>query len=115
MTLLLCFEKTPKMSANYNGTLTVEKSVNDSYASLASMNIQPPKLFEHLQANCKPIATRSQSYSKVDQAFIKSEIQRLLADDIIESSSSPWRAQVLIVHTPVKQRLVVDYSQTINQ
>ena len=96
-------------------TLTVENADEGRYASLASIAIEPPLLFEHLKPNCKPIATHSRSYSQDDQRFIKKEIQRLLAEDIIETSSSPWRAQVLVVRTPTKSRLVVDYSQTINQ
>ena len=46
--------------------------------------------------------------------FIKSETKRLLTENIIEPSNSPWRAQVLVVNDP-KRRMVVDYSQTINR
>ena len=35
-------------------------------------------------------------------------------EGIIEDSTSPWRAQVL-VHHGHKKRLVIDYSQTINR
>lgn len=40
---------------------------------------------------------------------------RLLQEGIIEPSSSPWRAQVVIVHQKDKDRMVIDYSQTINR
>jgi len=94
----------------HEDTLTIESSNERKYASLASANVQPPRLFEHLQYGCKPIATRSRSYSRDDQKFITSEVQRLLAEDVIEPSSSPWRAQVLVVRTPTKSRIVIDYS-----
>ena len=40
---------------------------------------------------------------------------RLIKEGIIEESTSPWRAQVLIVtNERQRKRLVVDYSRTIN-
>ena len=39
-----------------------------------------------------------------------------MANNIIEPSQSPWRAQVLVATSAQgKQRLVIDYSQTINR
>ena len=41
-----------------------------------------------------------------------------MSDGVIELSTSPWRAQVVVVKSAVpanKKRLCVDYSQTINQ
>ncbi|XP_059810217.1 uncharacterized protein LOC132383332, partial [Hypanus sabinus] len=61
------------------------------------------------------VATKSRRYSGGDRAFIQSEVQRLLREGIIEPSSSPWRAQVVVVRTGQKNRMVVDYSQTINR
>ena len=55
------------------------------------------RIFEHLTSECKPIATRSRNYTNEDQCFIASEVQRLLSEDIIELSTSAWRAQVLVV------------------
>ncbi|XP_062909829.1 LOW QUALITY PROTEIN: uncharacterized protein LOC134349429 [Mobula hypostoma] len=49
------------------------------------------------------------------EAFIKSEVQRLLREGVIETSTSPWRAQVVVVRNRAKNRMVVDYSQTINR
>ena len=44
------------------------------------------------------------------------EVKRLLKENIIEPSKSPWRAQVLITtNENHKKRMVVDYSQTINR
>ena len=96
------------------GNLTISADTQN-YASLAAASITPPRVFEYLSKDCKPIATRSRNYSSDDQKFIKTEIQRLIAEDIIEPSSSPWRAQVLVVRKFNKCRLVVDYSQTINR
>ena len=43
-------------------------------------------------------------------------MKRLVQEDIIESSVSPWRAQVLVVvNDKQKRRMVIDYSQTINR
>ena len=50
-------------------------------------------LFSHLAKNCRPIADKTRKYSKEDADFIRAETQRLLLEDIIESSNSPWRAQ----------------------
>ena len=43
------------------------------------------------------------------------EVKRLLAEGIIEPSSSPWRAQALVSREGDKARMVIDYSQTINR
>ena len=44
------------------------------------------------------------------------EVKRLLKENIIEPSKSPWRAPVLITtNENHKKRMVVDYSQTINR
>ena len=50
------------------------------------------KLFEHLRENTQPVATKPRRYSQADAEFISFEIKRLLNDDLIEPSSSPWRA-----------------------
>ena len=76
----------------------------------------PVKLFEHLRENTQPVATKPRRYSQADTEFISSEVNRLLNDDLIEPSSSPWRAQPLVV-TQVnhKKRMVINYSQTVNK
>ena len=50
----------------------------------------PVKLFKHLKDNCIRIATRERRYSTHDIKFILTEVKRLLADDLIEPSLSPW-------------------------
>ena len=67
---------------------------------------------------CRPIATRARHFSVNDKAFIQSEIVKLLQTGVIKPSSSPWRAQVVVVRNPSlpdKKRVCVNYSQTINQ
>ena len=84
--------------------------------NLAAANIEPPTLFGKLSSDCKPIATKSRRFSPADKQFISSEVSRLLKEDIIEPSRSPWRAQVLVTKEERhKKRLVMDYSQTINR
>ena len=83
--------------------------------SLAVANVEPPPLFSNLSSNCRPIATKSRKHSKDDAVFISSEVEQLLFNDVIEVSSSPWRAQVLVTRNENhKRRMVIDYSQTIN-
>ena len=89
--------------------------INEKFANVAMANVEVPYLFEFLSENCKPVASRSRSYSKEDKNFIEQEIKRLLDEDIIEPSRSPWRAQVLVVQCGEKKHLVIDYSTTINQ
>ena len=51
-----------------------------------------------------------------DKEFVSMEVKRLLKENIIEPSKSPWRAQVLITtNKNHKRRMVVDYSKTINR
>ena len=92
-----------------------DRCATDTTCSLSTLTIPPPLLFANLTPDCKPVATKSRRYSAGDRAFIQSEVQRLLREGIIESSTSPQRAQVVVVWTRQKNRMVVDYSQTINR
>ena len=83
---------------------------------LTTVLVKPPALFANLKSDCKPVAIKSRRYSKADRDFVEIEIQRLLKEDIIEPSSSPWRAQVVVTaNERHKKRMVIDYSQTINR
>ncbi|KRX78435.1 Actin, acrosomal process isoform [Trichinella sp. T6] len=54
-------------------------------------------------------------YSVAEAKFINDEVRRLLVENIIDESCSPWRAQALVVTSDNhKKRMVIDYSQTIN-
>ena len=83
---------------------------------VTAANIEPPSLFNNLSPDTKPIAVKSRRYPADDELFIQNEVKKLLADGVIERSSSPWRAQVLVTTGDKhKKRLVIDYSQTINK
>ena len=72
-------------------------------------------LFSNLSSDVKPIATRSRRYGENDRAFIDENIKKLMDEDIIRPSSSPWRAQVVIVNDQFnrhKKRMCVDYLQS---
>ena len=78
--------------------------------------VTPPRLFQFLDDNTKPISTKSRRFSLEDKKFIDGEIAKLLEEGIIEPSGSPWRAQVLVTKNERhKKRMVIDYSQTINR
>ena len=65
---------------------------------------------------CQPIATKSRKFNHEDKLFIKEEVRKLLNEQIIEPSYSPWWAQVLVARDGQhKPRMVVDYSQTVNR
>ncbi|NRB15973.1 MAG: DDE-type integrase/transposase/recombinase [Rhizobiales bacterium] len=81
---------------------------------LSTLKVNPPSLFSNLTPNCIPVRDRSRHYSQEDREFIKNEVERLLKEEIIEESKSPWRAQVVVVKKAEKKRLAIDYSQTIN-
>ena len=87
-----------------------------SVLNVSAANLTPPRIFEFLATDCKPIAAKSRRYNREDSDFIKSEVSRLFDAGIIEPARSPWRAQVLVVHqSNGKKRLCVDYSVTINR
>ena len=78
--------------------------------------ISKPHLFEFMSADCHPIAAKSRRYSSADLAFIKNEVRKLLAENIIEPSNSPWRSQVVVTRNENhKKRMCIDYSQTVNK
>ena len=84
--------------------------------TLEAARVEAPRLFANLAPDCYPIATKSRKYSKPDSKFIQTEIKRLLSDKIIEPSTSPWRAQIIVTtNERHKKRMVIDYSQTINR
>ena len=91
---------------------------NNSTCAVSAASIGEPSLFANASLKCKPIATKLRRFSLDDRQFIQSEVNRLMSDGVIEFSTSPWRAQVVVVKSAVpsnKKRLCVDYSQTINQ
>ena len=95
-------------------SLIIDK--NESYCCVAPANVTPPRIFQHMNPNCKPIASKSRRYSRADHEFITLEIKKLLEEGIIEPSESPWRAQVVVTKDDRhKKRMVVDYSQTVNR
>ena len=106
------FQEHSKVTFSFHGsrpTLTLN--------GLAKMCVPYPKLFSHLRKDCKPIADKPRRFSKDDAEFIHEETKRLLKEDLIEASNSPWRAQVVVVKNEQsgKHRKVMDYSKTINR
>ena len=73
------------------------------------------RLFEHLASDCKPIITKLRKHSLANEKFMAGTIKNDLKKEIIEPSSSPWRAQVLVVTGDNhRKRMCIDYSETIN-
>ena len=83
--------------------------------TLKEMSCQPCRLAQGVDFSLiKPVVTTSRPNQR-DSDFIKTEIKRMLSENIIQTSRSSWRAQCFVVHRNGKQRLVVDYSNTINR
>ena len=86
-----------------------------SVCGFSTLNVDRPKPFANLTADCHPIASKSRRYSQEDSSFTDEEVKRLLREGIIEASRSPWRAQVVVTKDENhRRRLAIDYSQTIN-
>ena len=86
-----------------NTTLTV--------CGFTTLRTKSPALFKNLTPDCHPVAVRSRKYSQEDRVFVNKEVRRLLKE-----GQSPWRAQVVVVKGENhKQRMAMDYSQTINR
>ena len=84
--------------------------------SVPSALVDIPSLFSNIDPDCKPITTKSKRSGEGDRLFIQTEIEKMIKEGVIEESTSPWRAQVLIVtNERQRKRLVVDYSRTINR
>ena len=62
-----------------------------------TLKIVPPRIFSNLSKDIKPIACKSRRYSQTDKQSITETIQDWLRSGKIEPSSSPWRAQPLVV------------------
>ena len=90
--------------------------VSQPLCSVPASKIKCSRLFRNLDVNCKPIATKPRKYGDEDKLFIQDEVRKLLNNNIIEPSYSPWRAQALVTKDERhKRRMVIDYSQTINK
>ena len=56
---------------------------------MTALKVTPPSPFVNLKPECKPVVTKSRRYNVAEQQFIGSEIRRMLAEGIIESSTFP--------------------------
>ena len=78
---------------------------------VAKTTLVAPSLFSNLIPISKPVTTVSRHFSPSDKEFIAQKVDKLLADGIIQKSTSPWCAQVVIaVPENHKKRLIIDYS-----
>ena len=101
----------------FNGSSPDLLVSRESNCTLAAAQATEVSLFSNLSSDVKPIATRSRRYGEDDRAFIDENIKKLMDEALIRPSSSPWRAQVVILNDQFnrhKKRTCVDYSQTIN-
>ena len=93
-----------------------KKGLVVEHCGVAASRVYTQRLFRNLIPGCQPIVTKSRKFNNDDRQFIYNEVSKLLNDNIIEPSYSPWRAQVLVTKDERhKRRMVVDYSQTINK
>ena len=63
--------------------------INPSVYTVAKIN--PTCIFKNLDPGARPIATKSRRFSWEGQQFIRSEVKKLLDDNTIEPTTSPWR------------------------
>ena len=103
----------------YMGGSDPPLKIDNNQLNIAVAKVEAPRLLEFLSSDRKPVASPSRVYCKEDQDFIKTEVKRLLRiyyiiKDIIEDIIETSRAQVFAPKRGKKQRLVIDYSSTIN-
>ena len=92
--------------------LVISQSIS---CSVPPALVDTPSLFSNIDPACKPITTKSKRCGEGDRLFIQTEIEKMIKEGVIEESTSPSRTQVLIVtNERQRNRLVVDYSRTIN-
>jgi len=58
-------------------TATSAKSPDADRTVVAAADLEPPRLFEFLLPDCKPIVAPSRRYSFKETKFVRSEVQRL--------------------------------------
>ena len=93
-----------------------KKPLPRALCNVAKAEIDPPPLFHTMKVDSRPIACKSRRYSDEDQCFIRDQVKELKESGVVEPSSSPWRAQVLVTKDERhKKRMVVDYSRTVNK
>ena len=93
-----------------------KKGLVVAHCGVAASRVHTQRLFRNLIPECQPIATKSRKFKNDDRQFIHNEVSKLLNDNIIEPSYSPWRAQVLATKDERRKcQMVVDYSQTITK
>ena len=107
------FLKKHKLATFLMGGPSKATEVNQCNTCGVAVDIQPPRLFQFLNPKIRPIATPSRRFNLVDVQFIRKEVEKLLAQGIIEPSRSPWRDQVLVTkdegQTPHGDRLLPNY------
>ena len=88
-----------------------------STSAVTAASTDAVSLFSNLVSEAKPIVTKSRRFNQEDREFILRTIDKWLEAGIIQSSSSLWRAQIVVVKDSFNQQrkcLCIDYSQTIN-
>lgn len=95
-----------------HNSVTLKYGVRLPSHHLWPQHIEP---FVNLTADCHLTLAKSHQYLYEDRMFIEKETWRLLKEEIIEQSNSPWQAEVVVVKDYNKKRcLATDYSETIN-
>ena len=73
-----------------------KKGLVVAHCGVAASRVHSQRLFRNLIPGCQSIVTKSRKFNNDDRQFIYNEVSKLLNDNIIEPSYSPWRAQVLL-------------------
>ena len=89
-------------------------AIDDGTGHFPMMDVEPPLIFNDEVYTAKPVVTKARWCKAQDRNFMQKEVYRMLQEGIIEQSTSCWRSQAFVVHGQ-KDRMVIDYSETVNR
>ena len=73
-----------------------KKGLIVAHCGVAASRVHTQRLFHNLIPRCQSIATKSCRFNNNDRQFIHNKVNKLLNDNSIELSYSPWHAPELV-------------------
>ena len=87
-------------------------TLSEPVCSFPKLNIEPLVIFDDFVYSARPITTKCRWCKPADQEFMKSEVARILKEEIIEPFTKSCIARSF-VHHGHKDRMVMDYSKKL--